>query len=108
MKQDADKNERESFSQKIAGKEKRKLKALGKKNNVWFGLGMMGMVGWSVVVPALAGALGGIWLDKRYPQTFSWTLTLLIAGLIAGSVIAWYWVEKEDKEMHTEKDDDNE
>ncbi len=108
MKQDADKSKANSFSKQIAEKEKRKLKALHSNNNVWLGLGMMGMVGWSVVVPALLGALSGLWLDKRYPQTFSWTLTLLIAGLILGSVIAWYWVAKEDKEMHTDKEADNE
>ena len=108
MKQDADKKEADSFSRQIAGKEKRKIKALKNKSSVWFGLGMMGMVGWSVVVPALLGALLGVWLDKRYPQSFSWTLTFLIAGLITGSVIAWYWVDKEDKEMHKDKDANDE
>ena len=108
MKQDADKSKTDLFSKQIAEKEKRKLKALHTKNKVWFGLGMMGMVGWSVVVPALLGALAGVWLDKRYPQTFSWTLALLIAGLITGSVIAWYWVDKEDKGMHQDKEEDNE
>ncbi len=108
MKEQADKSEADMFSKKIAEKEKRKLKALKQKNNVWFGLGMMGMIGWSVVVPALAGALSGIWLDKKYPQSFSWTLSLLFAGLIAGIVIAWYWVKKEDKEMHPDKEDNNE
>lgn len=106
MQHGADRNKGDSFRMQIANKEKRKLKALRTKNSVWFGLGMMGMVGWSVVVPALLGALAGLWLDKRYPQTFSWTLTLLIAGLITGSVVAWYWVDKEDKEMHKENDND--
>ncbi|MBK5269813.1 MAG: AtpZ/AtpI family protein [Bacteroidia bacterium] len=102
------KKEVDSFSRQIAEKEKRKLKSLRNKNNVWFGLGMMGMIGWSVVVPAVLGALGGLWLDKKYPQTFSWTLTLLIAGLVTGSVIAWYWVDKEDKEMHQNKEQKDE
>ena len=108
MKQDAHKSNIGSFSKQVAEKEKRKLKALRSKNKVWFGLGMMGMIGWSVVVPALLGALTGLWLDKRYPQSFSWTLTLLIAGLITGSIIAWYWVDKEDKAMHTDKEEGNE
>jgi ATP synthase protein I len=60
------------------------------------------------VVPAVLGALLGVWLDKKYPQTFSWTLTLLIAGLVTGSVIAWYWVDKEDKEMHQNKEQEDE
>ena len=102
------KKEEHSFSNQIAKKEKRKMKAMEQKNNVWFGLGMMGMVGWSVVVPSLLGALSGLWLDKKYPQSFSWTLTLLIAGLITGSAVAWHWVDKEDKEMHQNKNEDNE
>ena len=64
MKQDADKSKTDSFSKQIAAKEKRKLKALGTKNNVWFGLGVMGMVGWSVVVPALAG-VGDVMVDTQ-------------------------------------------
>jgi ATP synthase protein I len=108
MEHDAGKEQADSFGREIAEKEKRKLKALNTNNKVWFGLGMMGMIGWSVVVPALLGTLAGVWLDKRYPQSFSWTLTLLIAGLITGSVIAWYWVDKEDKEMHADKEESNE
>jgi ATP synthase protein I len=108
MKLDADKEDSDAFSNEIAKKEKRKIKALANKSNVWFGLGMMGMVGWSVVVPALIGALLGTWLDKKYPQTFSWTLSLLLSGLLMGSVIAWYWVDKEDKEMHQDKETENE
>lgn len=107
--QPTDKKEDNLFSQQVGEKEKRKLKALKENNKgVWFGLGMMGMVGWSVAVPALLGAALGIWLDGKYPQSFSWTLTCLIAGLIAGSVIAWYWVDKEDKEMHQNKEQKDE
>jgi ATP synthase protein I len=94
------------FSQQIGKQEKRKLKALrDNKRSVWFGLGMMGMVGWSVAVPALLGAALGIWLDKIYPESFSWTLTFLVLGLFTGCVIAWYWVDKEDKEMHQDNKD---
>lgn len=97
------------FSRQIAAKEKQKLKALRNKDKgVWRGLGMMGMVGWSVAVPTLIGAALGFWLDKKYPQTFSWTLTCLVIGLFGGSIIAWYWVNKEDKEMHNNKDENDE
>lgn len=96
------------FSDEVARKENRKLKALHNKNGVWFGLGMMGMIGWSVAVPSLLGATLGIWLDKRYPQSFSWTLSLLLVGIVTGCIIAWYWVDKEDKEMHHNKDENDE
>ncbi|WP_234405818.1 AtpZ/AtpI family protein [Leeuwenhoekiella sp. MAR_2009_132] len=101
-------SERKSFSEEIAKKEKRKLKAQHKKNSVWSGLGMMGMVGWSVAVPAVIGAALGLWLDKNYTQSFSWTLTLLFIGVITGGIIAWYWVQKEDSEIHNDKNVDDE
>jgi len=95
----------ESFSEKIAEKEKRKMKALGEeKQSVWAGLGTFGMVGWSVAVPALLGAALGIWLDKKYAQSFSWTLTCLLTGLVAGCAIAWNWVANEDKKMHQDNE----
>ena len=89
------------LSREIGEKEKRKLKARARSTkSVWSGFGLFGMVGWSVVVPALAGTALGMWLDKKHPQSFSWTLTCLITGLIIGCLIAWRWVAKENKEIH--------
>lgn len=67
---------------------------------IWAGLGMIGLVGWSVAVPTLLGAALGIWLDKNYPMNHSWTLTLLIIGMIAGCLNAWYWLAREDRATH--------
>ncbi|OIQ76270.1 putative F0F1-ATPase subunit [mine drainage metagenome] len=67
---------------------------------VWFGLGMMGLVGWSVVVPTLLGAAIGLWLDRSNLGGHSWTLALLVAGLTLGCANAWHWVSKEDAAMH--------
>ena len=75
---------------------------------VWFGLGMMGLVGWSVAIPTLLGAALGLWLDKRYPGPHSWTLTLLFIGLIIGCLNAWNWVAKEDKEIRAEQENHDE
>ena len=87
------------FGRIISEKEKRKLKALNEKKRAeWFGLGMFGMVGWSITAPTFLGTVGGIWLDKNYPQPFSWTVTCLILGLVVGCAIAWNWVMKEDKQ----------
>jgi ATP synthase protein I len=99
-------NGRSAFSREVAAKAARKLKA--RRNpapGVWFGLGMMGLVGWSVVVPTLLGAALGIWLDNRYPGQLSWTLTLLVTGLVIGCLNAWHWVSKQDREMRDEQED---
>lgn len=88
-------SEDDDLTKEVSKKAKRKIKAQGEdRGSVWSGLGMFGMVGWSVAVPTLLGAALGLWLDKRYPVTFSWTLSCLILGLFAGCVIAWYWVSK--------------
>lgn len=89
-----------SFSRVVRAKAARKLQARrNSAQGVWFGLGMMGLVGWSVVVPTLLGAALGIWLDHRHPARISWTLTWLIFGLVIGCLNAWHWVSQEEKEM---------
>jgi ATP synthase protein I len=87
----------DTFSRIIAEKERRKLKAMNEnKETAWFGLKTFGMVGWSVSVPTVVGVFGGIWLDKNYPESFSWTITCLLSGLAIGCLIAWKWVIKDD------------
>ena len=89
------------FSHEVGVKAARKLKAQRQvTQTVWSGLGMMGMVGWSVAVPTLLGAGLGLWLDARYPGGHSWTLMLLAVGLVLGCFNAWHWVAKEDREIH--------
>lgn len=65
---------------------------------------MIGLVGWSVVVPTLLGAALGVWLDRRYAMNHSWTLTLLFAGLVVGCLNAWHWIVKEDRETHKQQE----
>jgi ATP synthase protein I len=69
---------------------------------VWFGLGTMGLIGWSVVVPTLLGAALGLWLDERHAGAHSWTLALLVAGLCLGCLNAWRWVAQQDRAMHAD------
>jgi len=98
-----------SFAGEVGAKAARKLKARrGNGQDVWFGLGMMGLIGWSVVVPTLLGAALGLWLDKHYPGGHSWTLALLVAGLAIGCANAWRWVAKEEKAIREEQEDGNE
>ncbi|MDF1517462.1 MAG: AtpZ/AtpI family protein [Lutibacter sp.] len=104
---DINKNEEGLFIKKIGEKERQKLKSLRKdKESIWSGLGMFGMVGWSIAVPTLLGTMLGIWLDKSKPQSFSWTLTFLVGGLFVGCLIAWFWVSKEDKGMNKNNQDE--
>jgi ATP synthase protein I len=95
-----------TLAEQIGGKAARKLKARRQSSRgVWFGLGMMGLIGWSVAIPTLLGAALGVWLDKQHPGKHSWTLTLLVVGLAIGCINAWHWVSKESKAMQDETED---
>jgi len=93
----------DGFLDKVAGKAARKLKAQRNgPQGVWFGLGMSGLIGWSVAVPTLAGAFFGLWLDHHHPGSHSWTLALMIIGLTVGCFNAWHWLAQQDKAMKDE------
>jgi ATP synthase protein I len=97
------------LGREVGAKAVRKLKARrNASGGVWFGLGMMGMIGWSVVVPTLLGTGFGVWLDNRHPGSHSWTLMLLFIGLIIGCLIAWHWVSKEGREIREDQEDGDE
>jgi ATP synthase protein I len=94
-----------TFSRAVGAQAARKLKARRDgTRSVWFGLGMSGLVGWSVTVPTLLGAAIGIWVDGRYPSSYSWTLMLLMAGLIVGCLNAWHWVSAEGNPIQKDAD----
>jgi ATP synthase protein I len=93
-----------TLAAEVGDSARRKLKArrLGAPA-VWSGLAVMGAIGWSIAVPTLLGAALGIWLDRKYPGAHSWTLALLVAGLVLGCFSAWHWVSAEDKTMRDEQ-----
>jgi len=55
----------------------------------WRSLSVLGTVGWSIALPAVAGAWLGQRLDLRFGTGVRFTLMLLTAGVMIGSVVAW-------------------
>ncbi len=97
------------FGRRVGEKAARKLKAQQRvTQTVWSGLGMMGLVGWSVAIPTLLGAALGIWIDKHYPGGHSWTLALMAIGLGLGCFNAWRWVAKEDRAIREQEENTHE
>jgi ATP synthase protein I len=97
--------EEREFVRQVAAKTARKIRMQHGDQSVWFGLGMLGMIGWSVAVPTVAGALAGLWWDNHHPGAHSWTLMLLTIGLCIGCANAWHWVNQENKAMQDERED---
>lgn len=68
------------------------------------GLGVFGMIGWSIAVPTVGGAFLGLWLDRTLPQDFPWVIALIMAGVTLGSFVAWAWVGREGSEEEEHHD----
>jgi ATP synthase protein I len=87
----------------VGEKEARKLRARRRREeSIWFGLGMFGMVGWSVAAPTLLLLALGVWIDRRWPGPYSWTLMLLLLGIGLGCLNAWYWVSRERRQIEAD------
>jgi ATP synthase protein I len=100
LSKEGHKEVRQALRRKVGIKEARKIKARrqrGRGRGVWFGLGMFGLVGWSVAIPALIGIGLGVWIDLKWPSRYSWTLMLLVIGILLGCVNAWFWIKKESR-----------
>lgn len=96
-----DESRRRRLHEEVGGQARRKMEARREGDRgVWFGLGMFGLVGWSVAVPTLVGIGIGVFLDGRVPGPgrVSWTLTGLVVGVLVGCMNAWYWVTRESRQ----------
>ena len=92
----------EELLKKIKKDSAKKMKARQEGSEIMFGLGLFGIVGWSIAIPTVLGIALGVFLDKRFTQSFSWTITLLFAGVVLGSYNAWRWVKEKSEEEEEE------
>lgn len=107
---DADQERREEarheeFRRRIREEERRKLHARSRESEgIWFGLGMIGLIGWSVAIPTVVGVAIGIWVDTTWETPFSWTLMLLAFGVALGAMNAWFWVQRERRSIEEDEE----
>ena len=95
------------FTERVAKREALRIKGNKRKDEtVWFGVGMFGIVGWSVAIPTLIGVALGLWIDRTWPSRYSWALMLLIAGVIVGCINAAYWVRRVRSRIIEDDEDD--
>ncbi len=95
MDNHSQKDRSELFKSTVKKKIARHHKGKKKRNQLLFSMGMFGLVGWTVAIYTIIGVLVGTWLDKHIVSDVSWTLTMIILGLIAGIVSAWIWISRE-------------
>ena len=57
-------------------------------------LGQIGLLGWTIVVPTLAGAVLGRWLDGLAHSGVFFTAPLIMLGAAFGLWSAWRWMHR--------------
>lgn len=87
------------FIARVAAREARLIRR-GKQrpHSFWSAVSLVGLIGWTVVVPMLAGIAVGAWIDRKWPSRLSWTVMLLFAGLAAGCANAWHRIREEQED----------
>jgi len=92
----APRNAREEMLGAVARKGARRERSRREgRHGIGYGLGMFGLVGWSVAIPTVLGIALGVWIDRATGSPYSWTLMLMLAGVLLGCLNAWYWLRKE-------------
>lgn len=79
----------ERMIREVGSKQERMVRARAQKDGIWSSIAILGVVGWSVSVPTLIGVAVGLWIDHHWPSRVSWTLMLLLGGLVIGCAHAW-------------------
>jgi len=69
----------------------RRGRAEGEPSVSWQ-LGQIGVLGWIVVTPLLAGLFLGRWLDRQFVSGVFWTAALIFVGGCFGFWSAWRWM----------------
>lgn len=87
---------REEMVREVERKSARRARAKREgRHGLGYGLGLFGLIGWSVSVPTVLGIATGVWIDRRFASPYSWTLMLLFVGVVVGCFNAWFWLRRE-------------
>ncbi len=82
---------------RVSASEARMIRRKREGLHGWRAAALIGLIGWSVVLPMLVGIAIGTWIDHKWPSRISWTLTLLISGLAVGCSNAWNRIREEQR-----------
>lgn len=58
-------------------------------------LGQIGVLGWIIVLPALAALFAGRWLDRTMHSGVFFSAPLVMLGAALGMWLAWKWMSRQ-------------
>jgi ATP synthase protein I len=65
-----------------------------REKGFWHHTAILGVGGWLFVLPVVAGAYLGRFLDGRVPGTISWTITCILLGVALGIYNVWDYYQR--------------
>ena len=65
-----------------------------REKNFWYYTAILGVGGWLFVLPVVAGAYLGRYLDRKVPGGISWTITCILLGLALGIYNVWDYYQR--------------
>lgn len=79
---------------KSVGRERERRRTWLREGEPSFGryLAQIGILGWTIVLPALLGTFLGRWIDRALGTGIFWTGPLMLLGLGVGCWTAWRWM----------------
>lgn len=74
--------------QHTVSRQARRMRRAERNRNSWLAqTAYLGTVGLSLVLPVIAGAYLGRWLDERtHGYSISWTISLIFVGVVVGGI----------------------
>ncbi|MEW9798608.1 AtpZ/AtpI family protein [Alteromonas sp. CYL-A6] len=92
--------DRKSLEKRVA-RQSRQWQKAGRDRHFLSQLGLLGTLGLLFVIPLVAGAYLGSWLDARL-EGFStrWTVSLIIVGVFVGAFNVYFYIRDTDGEPH--------
>ncbi|MEJ2323813.1 MAG: AtpZ/AtpI family protein [Nitrospirota bacterium] len=85
----------EDFTDKISKVASELQKARKEKSGFLHYASLIGMGGWLLALPIVAGAYLGHFLDEKTDMGVSWSLTFIILGVAVGIFNIWYFLYRE-------------
>ena len=68
--------------------------------------GMIASLGGVIIIPILIGVFSGSYLEEKFPQHFSWRLSLIFLGFIWGIINAYLWIKNENRKIMQNNSED--
>jgi ATP synthase protein I len=89
-----DRKENMEFRKRIEDSVRSYKTSRSQRREFWRHVSRVTVAGWLFVIPVVAGAYLGRYLDKKFITDISWTITLIIIGIAVGIYNVWHFIHE--------------